>query len=314
MQTKKKKDEGPELTWDEKYDDQDEQKAEVVDRGRKARDAARATKAMNLAAMGNPHLIAGYGQYGMDAAGNAHLIAEEEVEAEPAGRDPTKPLTVPLAALAAKLAEDALEGGDMATKIVEEREKQVATASSAKPKSVAAPSNGSPAEKPSTKPKTDARSNYLMSKFNLNEEAVKCLAEAIGRHQPAKRKEYYVDLAMHLKESKRPSGKVMRLVEHIRLGEPLGPVEEEEEEDDMEIEHFKMKYQFSDAAVTSLAEAVAYHEQKKRQSYYIELEQVLDDSSDPRAALEEVVAKIRAGDPLLMPWLGDDDDDDDDDD
>merc|ERR1712185_774666 len=68
--------------------------------------------------------------------------------------------------------------------------------------------------------KRDAKSEYLMTKFGLDQESVTGLAASIGQHPPAKRKEYYVDLALHLESSKRPSGTVMRLLEKIQNGLP----------------------------------------------------------------------------------------------
>lgn len=82
-----------------------------------------------------------------------------------------------------------------------------------------------------------------------------------------------------------------------------------------ELDRIKMKFSLSIGASASLQEVLANMEAGKKHSYFIELEQVLDNAivsgKDPSAEVPDIVSKIMNGEPLLMPWLEETDDEED---
>lgn len=147
----------------------------------------------------------------------------------------------------------------------------------------------------------DPQVNYLKSKFDLNDEALIGIAESMTEHDEETREDYYIDLALHLEACPRPNGTVHRLLATIREGEDLGDVVEEE--DDMEIGHFQMKFELSDQATDDLAEAVARHEPAARQSYYVTLEQHLEESEHPSSTISALVAAIKRSEAITRDTL-----------
>jgi len=145
---------------------------------------------------------------------------------------------------------------------------------------------------------------YLQTKFNLDDEAVIAVADAVGRHSEDDRQDYYIDLALHLEASKRPNGMIHRLLVTVREGEELDEEPGEDgQEDDTEIEHFQMKFGLNDEATKNLAEAMARHEPTARQAYYVNLEQFLEESECPSATIILLVAAIKKSEPLTPDVL-----------